>query len=69
MWKGGGKGVMKGGYCHPLSPNAYADRRRKGSKNEGGGGGDDGFRRQKILKGKPIVCRDGLKLQLIFIWE
>lgn len=32
MW-----GVMKGGISHPPLPNAYADRRRKGSKNVGAG--------------------------------
>lgn len=75
LWKGysdveGGEGVMKGGIANPLHQTPTPTEGEKEVKmKEQGSGGNDGFRRQKIWKGKPIVCRDGLKLQLIFIWK
>lgn len=70
FWCGRGGGVMKGGIANPLYQTPTPTEGEKEVKmKEQGSGGNDGFRRQKIWKGKPIVCRDGLKLQLIFIWK
>lgn len=75
LWKGysdveRGGGGNERGYCQPLHQTPTPTEGEKEVKmKEQGSGGNDGFRRQKIWKGKPIVCRDGLKLQLIFIWK